>query len=219
MRTAPVRPLLVLSLTAIAALGAAVPAGAHGGTTIAKGSGRGVSVLVQAEDATTDGGKPAVDLSTTIEGRGTGNGATVTYWIRPAGGKTFRATTTRDEAGIAHTDVPTAGRGAWRDWDVSAILATSTGIRIRVSNAEANPPGPDPAASSVSGSTAAPDATATGSTTTAAPASDAGITDVSGKSDGAPLWSLVSVPLIVIAAVGLILLGRRRAARDAERQD
>ncbi|MEV4421274.1 hypothetical protein AB0L40_15010 [Patulibacter sp. NPDC049589] len=170
MRSAAVRPLLVVALSGLAALGAAAPAGAHGGTKIAEGGSGGVSILTQAEVTTTSAGEEAVDLSTTIEGAGTGKGATVTYWIRPSGGKTFKATTTRDDAGIAHTDVPTAGRGAWRDWDISAILDLSTGKRLRVSNAEANPPGPDPASTPGGGATGA-DEGEPGTTTDDTPAS------------------------------------------------
>ncbi|MDO9410173.1 hypothetical protein [Patulibacter sp.] len=248
MRTAALRPLLVVALTGIAALGAASPAGAHGGTTIAEGGGDGVKILVNAAETQTPAGREAIDVSTTIEGRGTGEGATVTYWIRPAGGETFRATTTRDAAGIAHTDVPTADRGDWRSWDVSAVVRLSTGERLRVSNAEANPPGPDPAATAGGGATGADgdeqaasgdDAPASGGTSpgtatdtttgeapatttddTAAAGPEAGegrIVDVSGEEDGAPWWAIASVPLILIAAIGLIVLGRRRAAAEAAR--
>ncbi|CAB4946873.1 unannotated protein [freshwater metagenome] len=247
MRSAALRPLLVAAVTGLAALGAAAPAGAHGGTTIAEGGGEGVRILVNAAETTTPAGREAIDVSTTIEGRGTGEGASVTYWIRPAGGETFRATTVRDDAGIAHTDVPTADRGDWRSWDVSAVVRLSTGERLRVSNAEANPPGPDPAATAGGGATgadeeesgtatgdapasggtapgtatAADDATTTGDTA-ASPGPEAGegrIVDVSGEEDGAPWWAIASVPVILIAAIGLILLGRRRAAADAARGD
>lgn len=163
MRTAAVRLLLVGLATAAAALGAAAPSGAHGGTEIAQGGSDGVRILVNASETTTPAGRQAVDLATTLRGPGTGDGATVTYDVRPSGGDTFRATTTRDEAGIAHTDVPTAGRGEWRDWDVSAVVSLSTGDRLRVSNAEANPPGPEPAATPGGGATgAAPDETTAG---------------------------------------------------------
>jgi len=255
MRTAALRPLLVLALTGVAALGATAPAGAHGGAKLAEGGGDGVKILVNASETTTPAGREAIDISTTIEGRGTGDGATVTYWIRPAGGDTFRATTTRDDAGIAHTDVPTANRGNWRDWDVSAVVRLSTGDRLRVSNAEANPPGPDPAATAGGGATGADDeesgtatgdqpasggtapGTATGTTTGETPATteatppaegddaptasagEGEIVDVSGEEDGAPWWAIASIPLILIVAIGLIIVGRRRAAAEAARGD
>lgn len=157
MRTAALRPLLVALLSGTLVLGTAAQAVAHGGAKVAEGGAGGVSILVNGAETTTASGGAAVDLSTTLQGPGTGDGATVTYWIRPAGGDTFRKTTTRDDAGIAHTDVPTADRGDWRDWDVSAVVRLSTGKRLRVSNAEANPPGPDPAATAGGGASGADD--------------------------------------------------------------
>lgn len=171
MRIAALRPLLVAGAIGLTALVGAAPAGAHGGTTLAQGGADGVSILAQAAETTTPAGREAVDLSTTIEGPGTGDGATVTYWIRPAGGETFRARAIRDDAGIAHTDVPTAGRGDWRSWDVSAVVDLSTGKRLRVSNAESNPPGPDPAATPGGGATGADEDEAPATTTEDAPAS------------------------------------------------
>lgn len=170
MRSAALRPLLVLAVSGLAALGAAAPAGAHGGTKIAEGGTGGVTILTQAEETTTAAGKDAVDLSTILQGPGTGDAATVVYYVRPKGGETFRATTTRDAAGIAHTDITTAGRGEWREWDVSAVVDLSTGKRLRVSNAEANPPGPDPASTPGGGATGADD-DETGTTAAESPSS------------------------------------------------
>lgn len=186
MRTAALRPLLVALLSATVVLGTAGQAAAHGGAKVAEGGAGGVSILVNGAESQTASGGAAVDLSTTLQGPGTGDGATVTYWIRPAGGETFRKTTTRDDAGIAHTDVPTANRGDWRDWDVSAIVRLSTGKRLRVSNAEANPPGPDPAATAGGGATGA-DEDEAGATTDDAPASGGATPDATpATTEGAP---------------------------------
>jgi hypothetical protein len=155
MRTPVLRSVAVAIPVAVAALAGASGASAHGGTTLAEGGTGGVTVLLQAEETTTPAGKEAVDLSTVLNGPGTGPKATVTLWIRPSGGKTFKVVTDRDEEGIAHQDVPTAGRGRWRDWDVSAVVALSTGKRLRVSNAEANPPGPEPASTAGGGASGA----------------------------------------------------------------
>jgi hypothetical protein len=171
MRSAALRPLLVAAASGLLALGAAAPAGAHGGTKIAGGGTGGVTILTQAEETQTASGAEAVDISTTFEGPGTGKGATVVYYIRPKGGKTFKKTTTRDAAGIAHTDVPTANRGDWRSWDVSVVVDLSTGKRLRVSNAEANPPGPEPAGTPGGGATGADGGEPGTTTTDAAPTS------------------------------------------------
>jgi hypothetical protein len=252
MRSAALRPLLVGLVTAATALGTATTAGAHGGTEIAEGGSGGVRIVVNASETTTPAGDAAVDLATTLSGPGTGDGAYVTYWIRPAGGETFRGpTTTRDDAGIAHVDVPTKGRGAWREWDVSAVVRLNTGKRLRVSNAEANPPGPEPASTAgggasgadgaetgtstedgpTSGGTApgdAPPATtdAAPATTEAAPATTTGtdnaaIEDVSGEDDGGgvPAWTIVSIPIILALAIWAIVVGNRRKAAEAARDD
>jgi hypothetical protein len=259
MRTPVLRSVAVAIPVALAALAGASSAAAHGGTTLAEGGTDGVTVLLQAAETTTGSGKEAVDLSTVLNGPGTGPKATVTLWIRPSGGKTFKVTTDRDEEGTAHQDVATAGRGSWRDWDVSAVVALSTGKRLRVSNAEANPPGPEPASTAGGGATGADDdeATADPGTTTSADDSgataDAGsadadaagdgtgadgsggesadsaaggdasaadgtsgaaaeeVTDVTGEGDGAPGWVLPSAIVIVIAAVVLVAVRRRRA--------
>jgi hypothetical protein len=155
MRIPVLRSVVVAIPVALASLAGASGAAAHGGTTLAEGGTDGVTVLLQAAETTTQTGKPAVDLSTVLNGPGTGPKATVTLWIRPSGGKTFKVTTDRDAQGVAHQDVATAGRGSWRDWDVSAVVALSSGKRLRVSNAEANPPGPEPAATAGGGATGA----------------------------------------------------------------
>jgi hypothetical protein len=237
MRSAALRPLLVVALTGVAALGTAAPAGAHGGTTIAEGGSGGVRILVQGSETQTAAGNEAIDLATTLEGPGTGDGATVVYYVRPAGGEVFRARDTeRDEAGIAHVDVPTEGRGDWRRWDVSAVVRLNTGKRLRVSNAESNPPGPEPASTAGGGATGAEgsetttgeapatttattDPTAsTPSATTEAPAGggtatagdEGAIEDVSGEDEGTPGWVVPSAIVLVAAALGLVLVQRRR---------
>lgn len=145
MRTGFLRSFAAVLAWTFVALGSAATAAAHGGATLAEGGADGVRILLQATDSTTAGGAPAVDLSTVVRGPGTSD-AEVTFWVRPAGQDTFRVRTTRDDAGVSHADVPTADRGSWRDWDVSAVVRLNDGTRLRVSNAEANPPGPDPAA-------------------------------------------------------------------------
>ncbi|WP_022929914.1 hypothetical protein [Patulibacter americanus] len=181
MRIPVLRSVAVAIPVALASLAGASGAAAHGGTTLAEGGTGGVTVLLQAAETTTQTGKPAVDLSTVLNGPGTGSKATVTLWIRPSGGKTFKVTTDRDAQGVAHQDVATAGRGSWRDWDVSAVVALSSGKRLRVSNAEANPPGPEPAATAGGGASGADgdEASADPGTTT-----DAGGASAGGTSGG-----------------------------------
>lgn len=170
MRSAFTRTVAAAVVAAFVALGSAGSAAGHGGATLAEGGADGMRILLQGTDSTTSGGAPAVDLSTVVRGPGT-DGATVTYWIRPAGGETFRKSTTRDDAGVAHTDVPTADRGDWRKWDVSAVVQLDDGTRLRVSNAEANPPGPDPA-STPGGGAKGPDADSGEGTATATTATE-----------------------------------------------
>jgi hypothetical protein len=189
MRIPVLRSVAVAIPVALASLAGASSAAAHGGTTLAEGGTGGVTVLLQAAETTTQTGKPAVDLSTVLNGPGTGPKATVTLWIRPSGGKTFKVTTDRDDQGVAHQDVATAGRGSWRDWDVSAVVALSSGKRLRVSNAEANPPGPEPASTAGGGATGADgdEATAGSGTTTGAEGAEGasgGVKPGAGGDDG-----------------------------------
>jgi hypothetical protein len=186
MRIPVLRSVAVAIPVALASLAGASSAAAHGGTTLAEGGTGGVTVLLQAAETTTQTGKPAVDLSTVLNGPGTGPKATVTLWIRPSGGKTFKVTTDRDDQGVAHQDVATAGRGSWRDWDVSAVVALSSGKRLRVSNAEANPPGPEPASTAGGGATGADgdEATAGSGTTTGAEGASGGVKPGAGGDDG-----------------------------------
>lgn len=144
MRTRVSRILGAVLVALLATTTMAVSAAAHGGATLAEGGADGVRILLQGADSTTGSGAAAVDLSTVVRGPGTSD-ATVTFWVRPAGGETFRVKTTRDDGGVSHADVATADRGSWREWDVSAVVQLNDGTRLRVSNAEANPPGPDPA--------------------------------------------------------------------------
>lgn len=171
MRTGFLRSFAAVLAWTFVALGSAATAAAHGGATLAEGGADGVRILLQGTDSTTAGGAPAVDLSTVVRGPGTSD-AEVTFWVRPAGQDTFRVRTTRDDAGVSHADVATADRGSWRDWDVSAVVRLNDGTRLRVSNAEANPPGPDPA-STPGGGASGPDADSdegTATTTEATPA-------------------------------------------------
>ncbi len=168
MRTRVSRILAAAVVAIVAAIGATAAASAHGGATLAEGGADGVRILLQGTDSTTSGGAPAVDLSTVVRGSGTSD-ATVTFWVRPAGQETFRVRTTRDEAGVSHADVPTADRGSWRDWDVSAVVQLNDGTRLRVSNAEANPPGPDPAATPGGGAKGPDEGSGEGTSTTTEP--------------------------------------------------
>jgi hypothetical protein len=158
---------MVVAATIFAAFGSAVAASAHGGATLAEGGADGVRILLQGTESTTSDGAAAVDLSTVVRGPGTDD-AEVTFWVRPTGAKTFRVATERDDAGVSHADIPIDGRGSWREWDVSAVVELDDGTRLRVSNAEANPPGPDPASTSGGGATG-PDEDSGEGTTTSAP--------------------------------------------------
>lgn len=247
MRSVFTRTVVAAVAAALVALGTAGSAAAHGGATLAEGGADGVRILLQGTDATTSSGAAAVDLSTVVRGPGT-DGAVVTYWIRPAGGETFRKTTVRDDTGVAHTDVPTADRGDWRQWDVSAVVQLDDGTRLRVSNAEANPPGPDPASTpgggakgpdedSGEGTTTAttptettPEAVTTGATptettptetapTTATDDDSAPVSDVTGEDDGTPGWVLPSLIAVVVIALAWVVFFRRPRSGDDRDDD
>lgn len=243
MRSAISRTVAAVATATLVALGAAGSAAAHGGATLAEGGSDGVRILLQGTDATTSGGAAAVDLSTVVRGPGT-DGATVTYWIRPAGGETFRESTTRDDSGVAHTDVPTADRGDWRKWDVSAVVQLDDGTRLRVSNAEANPPGPDPASTPGGGAKGPDEDSGEGTTTETTPtettpaettptetaltetapttATDddsAPVSDVTGESDGTPGWVVPSLIAVVVIALAWVVFFRRSRAGDDRDDD
>ncbi len=170
MRSGITRTLAVILVSTFAALGLAASASAHGGATLAEGGADGVRILLQGTDSTTSDGAAAVDSTTVVRGPGTSDAA-VTFWVRPAGEDTFRVETTTDDAGVSHADIPTEGRGSWREWDVSAVVQLEDGKRLRVSNAEANPPGPDPASTPGGGATGPdPDGDEGATTTETAPA-------------------------------------------------
>lgn len=242
MRSAITRTVATAVVAMLAALGAAGSAAAHGGATLAEGGADGVRILLQGTDATTSNGAAAVDLSTVVRGPGT-DGATVTYWIRPAGGETFRKSTTRDDAGVAHTDVPTANRGDWRKWDVSAVVQLDDGTRLRVSNAEANPPGPDPASTPGGGAKGPDEDSGEGTTTETTPTETtpedtatettpaettptetatttetdddaAPVSDVTGESDGTPGWVIPSLIAVVVIALAWVVFFRRPRSGD-----
>lgn len=168
MRSVITRTVATAVVAAFVALGTAGTAQAHGGATLAEGGADGVRILLQGTDATTSSGAPAVDLSTVVRGSGTDD-ADVTFWVRPSGDETFRVKATRDESGVSHADVATADRGDWRQWDVSAVVQLTDGTRLRVSNAEANPPGPDPAATAGGGATGPDPDSGEGTTTATTP--------------------------------------------------
>lgn len=240
MRSVITRTVATVAVASLVALGAAGSAIAHGGATLAEGGADGVRILLQGTDTTTSGGAAAVDLSTVVRGSGTDD-AVVTFWIRPAGDETFRVKTTRDESGVSHADVTTADRGDWRTWDVSAVVQLGDGTRLRVSNAEANPPGPDPA-STPGGGAQGPDedgaedtttettpgavATATAPTettptetapSTATDDDAAPVSDVTGESDGAPGWVIPSlVAVVVIALAWAVFFRRPRSGEDRD---
>lgn len=218
----PTAALATTFFGALALLPAA--AGAHGGTTVAEGQRSGVTVRVQGSPSTTAGGKPAVDLATTLAGPGSGEGSLVTYYVRPDGGKTVRISTERDEGGVHHADVSTAGRGEWSTWDVSAIVMLSDGKRLRVTNASGNAPGPDPAAPKPKPSTPTPSTPAPSSPTASAlnepaptTAADAPVDDISGESDSAPAWVLPSGAAIIV--LGLLAMAWTRRSRTTDDSD
>ncbi len=225
------RALWCSILAACAATALPAPAAAHGGSTLAEGQKDGVTVLVQGSAATTAGGQPATDLATTLAGPGSGEGSTVVYYVRPDGGKSIRVATQRDESGVHHADVATAGRGDWRAWDVSAIVTLSGGKRLRVTNAESNPPGPDPAqasrpepapqdgAASSTPEATTPAAASTPGATTPAEQSEAAVDDISGEDESAPGWMLPSLAGLVIVGLGALLVVRRRRGDDEPEGD
>ncbi|WP_320668554.1 hypothetical protein [Patulibacter defluvii] len=213
-----VRSLLPLAAALPLALPllSAAPAAAHGGITIAEGGRGGTRIVVQGAEAHTERGA-GVDLSTVLDGPGSGEGSKVVYWVRPKTGKSFRVRTDRDAGGVHHAELLTAGRGAWQDWDVSAFVTLATGKTLRVTNDKSDPPGPPPAEKREAPATTT-GATTTDSTASAPPApsteADSGtVEDVSGDGDGPPGWAIPSIVVVVLAALGVVLL-RRRSAGD-----
>lgn len=215
------RPLLPTAAAAALLLAAGVPAaGAHGGITVAEGERGGTRIVVQGSEAHTDRGA-AVDLSTVLDGPGTGPRSRVVYWVRTAAGRTFRVRTDRDASGTHHAEVLVAGRGTWQDWDVSAMVTLSTGRTLRVTNAKGDPPGPKPAAPPTPTTTSAAGETSTAGGTDVGPEAattpstgDDAVEDVSGDGDGPPGWAIPSIAVVVVAAIGFVLLRRRsRGAR------
>lgn len=212
------RPLLPTAAAVALLLAVGVPtAGAHGGITVAEGERGGTRIVVQGAEAHSERG-PAVDLSTVLDGPGTGPRSRVVYWVRTTAGRTFRVRTDRDASGTHHAEVLVAGRGAWQDWDVSAMVTLSTGRTLRVTSAKGDPPGPKPAPTTTTGTTGE---TATAGGTDVGPEAattpstgDVAVEDVSDDGDGPPGWAIPSIAVVVIAALGFALL--RRRSRDAQ---
>lgn len=215
---------VVAAVAVLLVAGTGAPAAqAHGGSTVVEGSKSGVTILVQSAASQTKSGGPAVDLSTLLNGPGTGK-ATVDYWIRPTGKKAFKVETERDAGGTYHVDISTAERGEAADWDVSAIVTLGDGERLRVTNAPDDAPGPDvskPASAPDSNAADASDAPteptltegnpppSTPTASTPAAADDATpIDDVSGEKDGPPAWAFPS--LLVLTVIGLAILAVKR---------
>lgn len=205
--------LLVLpfGLLAVFAPGAAV---AHGGTTIAEGRSKGVTVIVQGSETESSGGDAQVDLATTLAGPGTGPSAKVVYYVRPAGKKrSERVPADRDASGVRHAEIPASGRGDWRRWDVSAIVTLASGKKLRVASTSKNPPGPDPVARQASRQPAAPNApTSAADKRIASPREDAAaVDDISGQQEAAPSWAVPSVVgMIALGLLGFVATRRRR---------
>lgn len=196
---------------AIATLWLPTHAFAHGGTTVAEGQRSGVTVLVQGSDSSTKLGKPAVDLATTLAGPGTGTGARVVFYVRPDGKTSIRIAAQRDESGVRHAEIATAGRGQWRDWDVSAIVTLSTGKRLRVANVTSNPPGPDPSQARAPKQRDKSPASATSPEAQTPVADEQPVSDISGNDEQAPAWVVPSlVGLVLLGLAGLVLTRRRR---------
>jgi len=219
---APRRPriLATLALGLAGLLGVPALAGAHGGITIAEGGRGGTRILVQGT-----GEGPTADISTVLDGPGSGPGSKVVYWIRPKGRKrSFRVRTDRDAGGTHHAEIPTANRGSWQDWDVSAFVTLSTGRRLRVSNDQSDPPGP-PEREAPSGGTTPP-ASTTGTTTATPPAAtteeptgadDQGaVEDVSGEDDGTPGWVVPSIVVLVVLGLIAAVVRHRRLPDDPQ---
>ncbi|MDX8153315.1 hypothetical protein SK069_17080 [Patulibacter brassicae] len=202
---------------AIVAFALPAAARAHGGIDIAEGGDGGTRILVQGSAA----GPGEVDLATTLDGPGSGEGSRVVYWVRPTGRtRSVRIATDRDEGGTHHAEIPTAGRGSWQDWDVSAYVTLSTGRRLRVTNDRSSPPGPNRPArprarptATVTRTTPAP------STSAAAAAVEEDIEDVSGQSDGVPGWVLPSLVVLALAGGTAVVIRNRRLTDDEEPSD
>ncbi len=221
-------PALLASLAAFALITPA--AHAHGGNTVLDGVKSGVTIRVQSSPAQTPSGGPAIDLSTLLNGSGTGK-ATVDYWVRPSGRKAFKVKTDRDDGGTFHAEISTADRGDAATWALSAIVTLGDGKRLRVTNASSNPPGPDPAATGTSESkpetTSKPAPTTptltegnpdaqrlpTSPATTPAAAGEP-IEDISGESDGPPGWVFPSLLVLTVIGLGLRAVMRRKPPQN-----
>lgn len=202
--------LLPLGLWLAFAPGAAF---AHGGTTIAEGRSKGVTVVVQGSEAEDAKGELEVDLATTLAGPGTGSSAKVVYYVRPAGKKhSARVPTDRDASGVRHAEISASGRGDWRRWDVSAIVTLAGGKKLRVASTSKNPPGPARDQRPKSTPPTAPDSTApTTVEQPTAPERDAAVDDISGQEEAAPAWVLPSlVGMVALGLIGSFVRRRRR---------
>lgn len=207
----PARASMAALTVMLAVLITAPAAHGHGGVTIAQGSRDGVTILVQATDATTPSGAAAADISAVLSGPGTGPDADVVFWVRPDGSETFKSSPENDEAGVRHATIPVQGRGRWVDWDVSAVVTLADGSRIRVTNAPDSPPGPDPAAKPSADPAEDPAETAPATSPQAASeaADGAEVSDISGEDEGAPGWAIPSL-IVLLVLGGLVLAIQRR---------
>ncbi len=206
------RPARVIAALAFGALAVPAVAAAHGGISIAEGGGGGVRIAVHGSDASPE----EVDFATTLAGPGTGQGSRVVYWVRPQGrSRSFRIATERDEGGIHHAEIPTAGRGSWQDWDVSAYVTLNDDKRLRVTSDREDPPGPPERRRA---DDAAPQTgTAPAPTTTSAtePTSTDGVEDVSGEGDGMPSWAIPSIVALALVGLVAIVIRNRRLPPDS----
>ncbi|MCK9248445.1 MAG: hypothetical protein M0P31_05640 [Solirubrobacteraceae bacterium] len=219
---ARVLPLLAAVLSAGPLAGSA---GAHGGTTLATGRAGDARIVVQGADL--PDGSGGVDLSVVLTGPGSGPASRVTFWVRPVKGREFRVRATRDDGGTHHVEVARMSRGAWRDWDVSAIVRLAGGRTVRVSTDRRDPPGPDPTATTATTPTTpdddettpgsgdgatTPDAGATTAPDATAPTAqdDAPVDVTDDGDDGAPGWVVPSVIVLALLAGGVVVLRRGR---------
>lgn len=115
------------ALLAVLAAAAVPPAAAaHGGATVASGANAAYTLSVQAADARTADGRPAVDLTAYPVRRSNGAPDLAARVVFDAGGR--RVAGVRRGDGV-HAVLEVPERGAWRAW---ALAATVTGAAGRL---------------------------------------------------------------------------------------